>query len=53
MDTTWGHAYAGHFDQTGRYEGELSLRGRRHAIDCVATMDHSWGVRAERQTSRM
>jgi hypothetical protein len=53
MDKTWGHAYAGHFDQTGRYEGELELRGRRHTIDCVSTMDHSWGVRAERQTSRM
>jgi len=52
-DKTWGHAYAGHFDQTGHYEGELRLRGRTYPIDCVATMDHSWGVRAERQTSRM
>lgn len=53
MDLTWGHAYAGHFDQTGRIEGELSLRGRTLPIDCVSTMDHSWGVRAERQTSRL
>ncbi|MGI4895550.1 MAG: DUF7064 domain-containing protein [Janthinobacterium lividum] len=53
MDKTWGHAYAGHFDLTGGVEGELSLRGQRHAIDCVSTMDHSWGVRAERQTSRL
>jgi hypothetical protein len=53
MDKTWGHAYAGHFDQSGHYEGELVLRGRRYDIDCVATMDHSWGIRAERQTSRM
>lgn len=52
-DLTWGHAYAGHFDQTGRYEGTLSLRGRTYDIDCVSTMDHSWGVRAERQTSRL
>ena len=53
MAKTWGHAYAGHFDQSGRYEGEVSVRGRTLPIDCVATMDHSWGVRAERQTSRL
>jgi hypothetical protein len=53
MDKTWGHAYAGHFDQTGRYEGEIILRGRTTPIDCVSTMDHSWGIRAERQTSRL
>ena len=53
MDKTWGHAYAGHFDQTGHYEGEIVLGGRRHRIDCVSTMDHSWGIRQERQTSRM
>ena len=53
MDLTWGHAYAGHFDQTGHFEGELSLRGKKYTIDCVSTMDHSWGVRAERQTSRL
>ncbi len=53
MDLTWGHAYAGHFDQSGHYEGEITLRGTTHPIDCVSTMDHSWGVRAERQTSRL
>lgn len=53
MDLTWGHAYAGHFDQTGHFEGEISLRGKKHSIDCVSTMDHSWGVRAERQTSTL
>jgi hypothetical protein len=53
MDKTWGHAYAGHFDQTGRFEGEIVLRGTTTPIDCVSTMDHSWGVRAERQTSRL
>lgn len=53
MDKTWGHAYAGHFDLTGHFEGELVLRGARTPIDCVSTMDHSWGVRAERQTSRL
>ncbi len=44
----WGTAYNGHFDQTGHYSGEVSLRGRRIAIDCTSTMDHSWGPRAER-----
>jgi hypothetical protein len=53
MDKTWGHAYAGHFDQTGHFEGEIRLRGVSTPIDCVSTMDHSWGVRAERQTSRL
>jgi hypothetical protein len=53
MDLTWGHAYAGHFDETGRFEGELWLRGERYPIDCVSTMDHSWGIRAERQLSRL
>jgi hypothetical protein len=53
MDKTWGHAYAGHFDLTGHVEGELSLRGETTGIDCVSTMDHSWGIRQERQTSRL
>ncbi|MER5673690.1 DUF7064 domain-containing protein [Pseudonocardia alni] len=53
MAKTWGHAYAGHFDQSGHYEGEIRLRGVTTPIDCVSTMDHSWGVRAERQTSRL
>lgn len=52
-DFSWGHAYAGHFDLTGHVEGELVLRGSPHAIDCVTTMDHSWGVRQERQTTVM
>jgi hypothetical protein len=53
MSKTWGHAYAGHFDQSGHYQGEIRLRGTTTPIDCVSTMDHSWGVRAERQTSRL
>lgn len=52
-DVTWGHAYAGHFDQSGHFEGELVLNGTHYPIDCVSTMDHSWGVRQERQTSVM
>jgi len=44
----WGTAYNGHFDQTGHVTGEVVLRGRRIGIDCVSTMDHSWGPRPER-----
>lgn len=49
----WGEAYKGHFDQTGHFEGELNLRGVRYPIDCVSTMDHSWGVRPEHQGHNM
>lgn len=49
----WGEAYNGHFDQTGRFEGEINLRGRRYTVDCVSTMDHSWGPRAEYQSHTM
>lgn len=52
-DFTWGHAYSGHFDMSGHYEGELVLHGKPHTIDVVSTMDHSWGVRQERQTTVM
>jgi hypothetical protein len=44
----WGGAFNGHFDMTGRAIGELKLRGKRHRIDCISTMDHSWGPRKER-----
>jgi hypothetical protein len=49
----WGEAYNGHFDQTGHYAGEVVIRGRRIPIDCVSTMDHSWGPRAERGAPNM
>lgn len=42
-------AYAGHWDQTGRVVGELVLDGQRYDIDCVSSMDHSWGQRKEDQ----
>ncbi|MDF2464873.1 MAG: hypothetical protein K0Q43_3108 [Ramlibacter sp.] len=45
---TWGStAYKGHFDQTGVFTGSVSIRER---ANCVSTMDHSWGPRAERGT---
>ena len=45
---SWGTSYDGHFDQTGRVQGTVSVRGRAYDIDCVSTMDHSWGSRPER-----
>ncbi|MDX6381962.1 MAG: hypothetical protein QOI57_2986 [Rubrobacteraceae bacterium] len=52
-DFAWGTAYNGHFDQTGHIEGEIVLNGARHALDCVSTMDHSWGPRPERAHTPM
>lgn len=49
----FGSAYSNHFDMTCQVRGTLKVRGRSFAIDCVATMDHSWGPRAERGMSPM
>ena len=43
----FGTGYGGHFDLTGHITGTLKLRGKEYAIDCVETMDHSWGPRPE------
>jgi hypothetical protein len=43
----FGEGYKGHFDQTAHVKGELKLGGRTYKIDCVDTMDHSWGPRPE------
>lgn len=40
-------SYKGHFDMTGRLTGRLEIRGERIAVDCVDTIDHSWGPKAE------
>ncbi|MBR8345946.1 DUF7065 domain-containing protein [Burkholderia ambifaria] len=49
VDTTgFGAAYANHFDMTVHVTGTLKVRGRIHEVDCVSTMDHSWGPRNER-----
>jgi hypothetical protein len=31
-----------HFDQNMHVRGELTLRGRRHSVDCFAIRDRSW-----------
>jgi hypothetical protein len=49
----WGDAYNGHFDQTGVFSGEVTLRGRRMPFECVSTWDHSWGIRPERHRSSL
>lgn len=45
--SSFGEAYKGHFDQTSHATGSLKLGGRTFAIDCIDTMDHSWGPRPE------
>ena len=52
-DFAWGTAYNGHFDQTGHFKGEVFVRGQRYPIDCISTMDHSWGPRPERGKPNM
>jgi hypothetical protein len=47
----WDGAFAGHFEMTARVTGELLLRGKRYDINCLGTMDHSWGMRAERDNT--
>jgi len=44
----FGSAYANHFDMTARVTGTMKVRGKSYDVDCISTMDHSWGPRAER-----
>ena len=51
---TWSDAYKnGHFDMTAKITGECRLHGKSYAVDCVSTMDHSWGARAECNINNM
>ena len=43
----FGSAYTAHFDMTVRVTGTLRIAGKSRKIDCIATMDHSWGPRPE------
>lgn len=47
-DSGFGSAYANHFDMTVKVTGTVKVRGESHDVDCVTTMDHSWGPRGER-----
>jgi hypothetical protein len=42
-----GAAYGNHFDLTCKVTGTLKVRGKTYKVDCVSTMDHSWGERCE------
>ncbi|HVW35596.1 MAG TPA: hypothetical protein VHL53_23895 [Acidimicrobiia bacterium] len=44
----FGAGYSGHFDLSGRVTGTLTLAGTTYPVDCVDSMDHSWGPRTER-----
>ncbi len=43
----FGSAYAAHFDMSVRVTGTLRLGDQSWDIDCLSTMDHSWGPRRE------
>lgn len=43
-----GAALSGHYEITGRIRGEARLRGQSYKIDCIDTLDRSWGARKER-----
>jgi hypothetical protein len=51
QENGWSEAFGGHFEITGRVTGELILRGKRFVIDCVDTLDRSWGPRLERDNA--
>jgi len=49
----WDSSWSGHYEATYRITGELVLRGKRYAVDCVETGDRSWGQRPERDNGTM
>lgn len=49
----WDSSWSGHYEQTYRITGELTVRGKRYDVDCVETGDRSWGPRPERDNGRV
>ncbi len=47
-DSGFGSAYSNHFDMSAHITGTARFHGKTYAVDCVTTMDHSWGPRNER-----
>lgn len=47
----WGAAFNGHYEITGRVTGTARIRGIDYRVDCIDTLDRSWGVRKERDNS--
>ncbi len=46
-------SYKGHFDQSLHATGECRILGTPYKIDCITTMDHSWGLRPEMDSRPM
>jgi len=46
-------AYSSHFDMTCKVTGTIKVRGKAFDINCVSTMDHSWGLRPQRGMTPM
>lgn len=47
----WDSSWSGHYEVTYHVQGELTVRGKRYAVDCIDTGDRSWGPRPERDNS--
>lgn len=47
----WDSSWSGHYEATYHITGELVVRGKTYAVDCVETGDRSWGPRPERDNS--
>jgi hypothetical protein len=50
---SWGEAFNGHYETTGRVHGTARIRGVSYKVDCIDTLDRSWGVRKERDNSNV
>ena len=48
----WADQGKGHYAQTGRIEGSLSVDGRSFTVDAYSLRDHSWGPRHHGNTTR-
>lgn len=51
QNNAWDKAWSGHYEATYRITGQVTVRGKRHEVDCVDTGDRSWGPRAEGNNS--
>ncbi|MCB2049997.1 MAG: hypothetical protein KDE63_01075 [Novosphingobium sp.] len=47
----FGEAYSAHFDMAVRVTGSARIGERSFAVNCLSTMDHSWGPRREDEFS--
>jgi hypothetical protein len=47
----WDSSWSGHYEQTYRITGSLTVRGKTYPVDTIETGDRSWGPRPERDNS--